>query len=242
MEYRLIWELQEFLAIRISFILLICLFSSPLLSHYSCYNLLSVNVHMLVSALILCEKLQPWKLKCSIFSLCSCALCPDFIQAAGLGWAETSAEDLGKPSSCYLRNCCWGANFTPTATQPRGWVRLDPFGPRSLPSLRSWDCHWLRPVKGQENATFWVGLWGFSWITAETGCATGWPRAGESSASQMQFVVGGLNHPRKTRRLLVSPGCPPCFASGHSATAARCWQHKPTLISAPVPLLVICSS
>lgn len=70
----------------------------------------------------------------------------------------------------------------------------------------------------------------------------GVPCAGESSASKMQFVVGGFNHPKKTRQLLVRPGCPPCFAFGHSATAARCWQHKPAFISPTVPALLICSS
>lgn len=145
---------------------LLCFVNLPffsLLSHYSYCNLLSINVHMLVSALILCEKLQPWKLKCFIFSLCSCALYPDFTLLLCLGGLKPSAEYLGHSSFCYLRNCCWGANFISAATQTAvgsGWI---PVGQTALPSpasqqwwvqpLRSRDGHLLRPLKGQENAT-----------------------------------------------------------------------------------------
>lgn len=128
------------------------------------------------------------------------------------------------------------ANFISDPVAGSAWIPLD----RILPSLSGAEMG----SEGTGKCQFWAGLWGFSWITAETalaalrwwraGCATGWPRAGQSSASQMQFVVGGFSHPRKNRLLLVRPGCPPCFSSGHSL-AACCWQPKPAFNSPALP-------
>lgn len=233
MEYRLIYKLQEFHAIRISFILLICLFSfscCPIIFVAICY--LSIYTSKCFNSVWAAAALQ---VEILIFSLCWCSLCPDFIQAAGLGRAEP---------------LCWGFGTIQFLLSQKLLISYLTLWLGQLGSLWTEFCpasqeqRRLLAIEGTGKCQFWAGLWGFSWITAETalaalrwwraGCATGWPRAGQSSASQMQFVVGGFSHPRKNRLLLVRPGCPPCFSSGHSL-AACCWQPKPAFNSPALP-------
>lgn len=217
---------------------------------------------MLLSALILCEKLQPWKLKCSIFSLCSCALYPDFTQAAQLGWPETLCWAFGTIQFLLSQKLLLRCQFPICCHTDSRWIRLDPCWTNSsaqpsLPAVRSpasreqrWSL--AQAFKGTGKCRLRCWSWSlrvqldYSWNCL--GCfevveGLGVPLAGH--------VQGRVLHPKCSLwwvvstiqgepDILVRPGCPPCFASGHSAVALLAAQ--PAFISPTIPVLVICSS
>lgn len=111
---------------------------------------------------------------------------------------------------------------------------------------RRWSLIWA--IKGTGKCHFGCWRWflrvqldycGNCLDCFEVVAEMGVPLAGHMqgrSPSEMQFVVDGFNHQQKPDSPWSGEGALPSLASGHSAVAAHCYQHKPAFISPTVPV------